>query len=79
MVDYKLSEIDVDKNGTPIRVMVVDTSDPENIKRFLDVSIRKWRERVKDNIPCGISPEKAACYVDAYQCMRTSMFGEVLE
>lgn len=43
------------------------------VKAHLDMCIKFWRGRKLDP-----NDEFAECYVDAYQSMRTSLFGELL-
>lgn len=48
----------------------------KGIQDYLDDAIRKWREHLK-NEESNLH-EVADCYVDAYQSMRVSIFGELL-
>lgn len=44
------------------------------IKEYLDMCIRYWRDkRDKENCP------HAYYYIDAFQCVRVSVFGELLD
>ena len=50
----------------------------EDVRNYLDHAITRWRKRVKDD---GNSEEDtlvAMCYVDAFQSVRVSLFGELL-
>ncbi len=47
--------------------------EPEAVKAYLDECIRLWRARV-GNPDWPYAP----CYVDAFQSVRTSLFGELL-
>lgn len=52
----------------------------ETIKEYLDGAIRKWR-RKRDNPKIGnarLSRLIPSCYIDAFQSVRTSLFGETL-
>jgi hypothetical protein len=49
----------------------------EDIKQYLDQCIEYWR-KVKFEEPDGDHPY-AYYYIDAYQSMRVSIFGEELE
>ncbi len=58
----------------------------ESIQEYLDNAIRRWRIRKADAIKMRgdeANPEGetliAMCYVDAFQSVRTSLFGELLE
>lgn len=44
----------------------------ESIKKYLDDCIDHWRDK-RDK---GINPTMAINYIDAYQSVRTSLFGE---
>lgn len=46
----------------------------EAIKDYLDQCITFWRKQQKDT-----SDEKAVYYIDAFQSVRTSLFGELLQ
>ena len=45
---------------------------PEAIKQYLDDCIKLWREK-KEN-----GDETAVYYIDAFQSVRMSIFGEIL-
>lgn len=49
----------------------------EDVKKYLDDMIDFWRE----NRDSGLSGERrmAECYIDAYQCVRKNLFGELKE
>jgi len=49
----------------------------ESVKKYLDEAIENWRKKSE-----GAEGEDALianCYIDAYQSMRTSLFGETKE
>lgn len=48
--------------------------EPEAIKEYLDESIRIWRYK-RDNDECNM----AVYYIDAFQSIRASLFGELYE
>lgn len=57
------------------------------IKAYLDNAIRRWRKRydaakpvTAADIPTSerIDAAIASCYIDAFQSVRTSLFGELL-
>jgi hypothetical protein len=48
----------------------------ESIKQYLDQCIKYWREK-RDNDPDG-EYKYSYFYIDAYQSMRKSIFGEIL-
>ena len=52
----------------------------EYVKNYLDVVIRLWRKKkIKaEKNDDSISILMASCYVDAYQSVRISLFGELL-
>ena len=50
---------------------------PEAIKEYLDVAIGRWRE-AKKNSHTKAAETMASCYIDAYQSVRVSLFGEKL-
>jgi len=54
----------------------VDINNPEEIKKYLDNSITNWR-RSKENADDQEDMLVASCYVDAYQSVRVSLFGEL--
>jgi len=58
--------------------MKKDTVDftPEAVKAYLDKCIRYWRS-VRDN-PEHAKREMGSFYVDAFQSVRVSLFGELL-
>ena len=43
------------------------------VKEYLDKNIRYWREQ------CSKDPDFAYYYIDAYQSVRVSLFGELLD
>lgn len=47
------------------------------LHEYLDDAIRKWRD-LKENPTEAIPAEIAACYVDAFQSVRASVFGSTL-
>jgi hypothetical protein len=50
----------------------------EAVKEYLDGAIRHWR-RLRDKQPEAVREEcMATYYVDAFQSVRVSLFGEVL-
>ncbi len=51
--------------------------DKENVKKYLDDCIRLWRKS-KKNAASGEDELMAMCYIDAYQSVRISLFGETL-
>lgn len=52
----------------------------KDVKEYLDRCIANWREKLKteENRPGG-NPEMAECYIDAFQSVRVSLFGELKE
>jgi hypothetical protein len=50
--------------------------DVDSVKAFLDTAITRWRKlrESNDQFMANISPY----YIDAYQSIRTSLFGETL-
>lgn len=54
----------------------------EHIKDYLDNAIRSWRKK-RDKIDPPLSnPEDhfmATCYIDAFQSVRMTLFGELLK
>lgn len=50
----------------------------KDVKNYLDMAIQFWREK-KDSDPDAGLRHVAVFYVDAYQCTRMSLFGELLE
>lgn len=46
-----------------------------DVKAYLDKCIRKWRKRRDTR---GADHEVAPYYIDAFQSVRTSLFGEIL-
>lgn len=49
----------------------------DELRDYLDDSIRAWREQRDSNI--GRAEEHTAtCYIDAFQSVRVSVFGELL-
>ena len=55
----------------------IDINNPEDIKEYLDKSIMNWR-RSKENADNQEDMLVCGCYVDAYQSVRVSLFGELL-
>jgi hypothetical protein len=49
----------------------------EAVKQYLDDAIRLWRE-YKTQVTTIAATNKADHYIDAYQSVRTSLFGELL-
>ena len=47
----------------------------EEVKKYLDQSIRYWRKNKETYIG---DPLKPICYIDAYQSVRVSLFGRML-
>lgn len=45
----------------------------EEVKKYLDECITFWRKQRDEG-----ETEKAPCYIDAYQSVRMSLFGETL-
>ena len=45
------------------------------VKEYLDGRIRYWRNQRDNNTPYT---QIAPCYIDAFQSVRTSLFGELL-
>ena len=69
--------------------MNIIVDNPEAIKEYLDSAIIRWRERKKQaNEAIEKLKEKdsildeeilvASCYIDAFQSVRVSLFGELL-
>ncbi len=50
----------------------------EAVKKYLDSCIKLWREKKKEASDAE-DRLMAACYVDAFQSVRTSIFGELLK
>lgn len=55
----------------------------EHVKEYLDTAIRKWRKRKVEARMLSVGPDNIAttiseCYVDAFQSVRTTLFGELL-
>lgn len=50
----------------------------KDVKDYIDTCIRLWRRKYRDSIFDEDERLVAACYVDAYQSVRTSLFGETL-
>lgn len=48
----------------------------DEIKKYLDHCITLWRERRDSS---GSQAEMAVYYIDAYQSVRVSIYGELLE
>lgn len=73
---------------------IVDINNPDKIKEYLDNAIINWRKRkngTEDTLKDIRSTEfsfleesykeeilVASCYIDAYQSVRVSLFGELL-
>lgn len=51
---------------------------PEIILAHIDMTIHHWRSRLRDTAPDSLEQVRCACYVDAYQSMRSTLFGELL-
>ena len=56
----------------------------KDIKEYLDNAIRKWRKTRDDKSMSPTSSEEmesviASCYIDAFQSVRMSLFGELLQ
>ena len=51
----------------------------EAVREYLDRLIVKWREVRDSATPASVEQSTAECYVDAYQSVRVSLFGEVLQ
>ena len=50
----------------------------KDVKAYLDRAIRSWRDK-KVKIKGDVEEELVcACYIDAFQSMRMSLFGETL-
>jgi hypothetical protein len=49
---------------------------PNQLKAYLDIAIDKWRVK-KETATTPNEELIAACYVDAYQSVRVSAFGEL--
>lgn len=49
----------------------------DEIKEYLDDAIRHWRKK-RDNATTDGDKVMAVCYVDAFQSVRVSIFGELL-
>lgn len=60
----------------------MEVVDPDKLLEYLDDAITRWRkERDKfsaNDRPIAQGRRMAACYVDAYQSVRMSVFGELL-
>lgn len=50
---------------------------PDELRTYLDDAINKWREQ-RAQAPTDSDQHTAACYVDAFQSVRVSVFGELL-
>ena len=48
------------------------------VKRYLDTCIWRWRA-TRDQERDATEKVKASCYIDAFQSVRVSIFGEVLK
>jgi len=53
--------------------------DPENVKRYLDWAIEKWRQKREEaaNAENHELVLIASCYIDAFQSVRSSLFGKL--
>lgn len=53
----------------------------KDLREFLDTAIVQWRKALKDARlqKAGDDELVAMCYVDAYQCVRVSVIGSLLE
>lgn len=49
------------------------------VKAYLDKVITKWSEVRNSATPDSAEKAKAICYVDAYQSVRVSLFGDVMQ
>ncbi len=49
------------------------------VREYLDRAITKWREVRNSETPDSAAQSKADHYVDAFQSIRVSLFGEVLQ
>ena len=45
------------------------------VQKYLDTSIGLWRKTLEE-VENGEDKLKAECYIDAFQSVRTSLFGE---
>ena len=54
--------------------------DEDNVKQYLDSAIKLWRINLQNAKEFKNTEEElvASCYIDAYQSMRISIFGELL-
>lgn len=50
----------------------------KDVKAYLDTCIRHWRKKYRDSIFDEDGRGVAVCYIDAYQSVRMSLFGELL-
>lgn len=52
----------------------------DSVRSYLDGCIRYWRGKKKEAILQKSDEEKliAMCYIDAFQSVRSSLFGEIL-
>jgi hypothetical protein len=50
----------------------------KEVKNYLDSVIIFWRKQRDDKITRGIDNQQEVCYIDAYQSVRVSLFGEML-
>ncbi len=49
-----------------------------DVKNYLDRNIKYWRKEREQTVT-EVNDYVAACYIDAYQSMRYSLFGELLK
>lgn len=61
--------------------MVIVPFVKEDIKDYLDKAIRKWRSRKFKAVEgeAGDLVMMTECYIDAFQSIRMSLFGELLD
>ena len=52
---------------------------PDAVKEYLDSAIRTWRRKRDGSIQPEALKIMAGHYIDAFQSVRVSMFGELLE
>lgn len=51
---------------------------PDAVRNYLDDAIRSWREQRDEHEPGTDQHVMGVYYVDAFQSMRVSLFGEML-